>query len=162
MDFIVFLHFQGTISMTDCVNCKKYSSFMQAVLHRSLFSCSCEQTLTQICFSLPARGTCHHHRWHCVHGGFAVIFLFSPQPSQTVLSNCRHFTEGKHSSYIQDGTEQMPATSLLLTDLNCSQREQHCELYFFFCLICFLFCSLRKILLIIALSKQTTTIRLLD
>lgn len=82
-------------------------------------------------------------------------FPFSPQPSQTVWSDCRHFTERKHSSYIQDGTEQMPASSLPLTDLNCSQREQRCELFYFSFWFVFCFALWEKICILLHFpSKQ--------
>lgn len=121
----------------------------------SFFFCPNEQTLTEICSSFSARGTCQHHRWHCVHDGFAVIgFLFHQNthrlfyqtadiiPEKTlILFSGRYWANAGHEFTIY-------------MDFNCSQREQHYEPFFF--------CSLRKIPHIIALSKQTATIRLMD
>lgn len=81
-------------------------------------------------------------------------FSFSPEHSQTVLSNCRHYTgENTHFIFRTVLSKRRPRVYHLY---GLQLFSKGTTLWTFF------FCSLRKIPHIIALSKQTATIRLMD
>ena len=108
------------------------------------FSCPYVQTLTQICFSSSARGTRQHHRWNRVHGGLAVIFLFTRTLIDSFIK-LQTFCCRKHSFCFQDGTEQTPATSLPFIWTSVVLKGNN--------IVNLLFCPLRKLSHIIALFQ---------
>lgn len=95
-------------------------------------------------FFFSARGTCHHHRQHCVHGGSAVIcFWFLHEINDRLFYQAADIFRRKHSFYFLDGTvlsksrPQVYHVFQIFIVLKGNNIVKYIYIYIYFCFLLF-------------------------